>query len=154
MKGHLSCIIIKGKVELYSPKFNWNHIIHRTSGHQNLPFRDSHPYKFGLIHIVGFAKIGNPPPDLTRSNRCRSENNLSPSSLLRRKAAEEQCGPRTKPYLWNNLSSWNMPSRHFTTSPLKVEALQISWAQPPPCVRNRLICFVSYPHRTSMDFDI
>lgn len=117
--------------------------------------RTSHPYKFGPIHIVGFAKMGNPPPDLTRSNRCRLENNLSPSSLLRRKAAEEQCSPRTKPYLWNNLLSWNMPSRHLTTSPPKPEALQKTWAQPPPmCKKQRLICFVSSPRRTSMDFDI
>lgn len=49
-----------------------------------------------------------------------------------------------QPYLWNDLSSWNMPSRHLTISPPKPEALQKMWAQPPPCVRNK-DWFVSFP---------
>lgn len=146
LKGHLSCIIIWRKMELKTLQKLLPEIISSIEPRvmKTCPFRDSHPYKFGPIHIVGFAKMGNPPPDLTRSNRCRSENNLSRSSLLRRKAAEEQCSPRTKPYLWNNLRSWNMPSRHLTTSPPKPEALQKTWTQPPPCVRNKNY-FVSFP---------
>lgn len=96
-----------------------------------------------------FAKMWNPPPDFTKSNRCRSENHLSRSSLLRRKAAGEQC--RAKPYLWNDFRHETcLPATYHLSTHTRGSAKM--WAQPPPCVRNReWFCFVSSPRRTSMD---
>lgn len=162
---HLSCIIIWRKMELKTLFKKLPEIISSIEplGSWKKPAfqRQSCLYKFGPnpnpnpIHIVGFAKMGNPPPDLTRSNRCRSENNLLPSLPPPAESGRRTMQPKNQAILVKQpfvMKHAFPPLDHLSTQ-TRGSAKNVSTATT-MCKKQRLICFVSSPRRTSMDFDI
>ena len=111
-----------------------------------MPFRDIHPYKFGPIHFVEFAKMGNPPPEF-------SQDLIDAVRKIISRVPPSSGGKRPE----NNAALWN-DFRHETCLPA-------TWPPLHPhqrlcknvgtattmCKKQRMICFVSSPRRTSMD---